>query len=216
MKKVCMLLKRNRSMLEKDSRVLRESQALVDAGFEVVILIYDNQKKEDFSISGAIVKTVPVEGLKILHQYNAYSNNKPEISEISFIQKALRKIYSFLLNRTYLNNTFKKALALKSDIYHCHDFETLEIGYRVKKILPVKIVYDAHELWLENRNYLNNNLILSLFLKCLKQINILKEKQWIKHVDLNITVNESLSQYLSEFYKIAKPVIIRNLPDQIK
>src|SRR5271157_2184160 len=125
MKKVCMLLKRNKSMLEKDSRVLRESQALVDAGFKVVILIYDNQKKEDFSINGAIVKTVTVEGLKILHQYNAYSDNKRNASAMSFMNKVLRKTYSFLLNKTYLKNTFKSALDLKSDIYHCHDFETL-------------------------------------------------------------------------------------------
>ncbi|MGB5156416.1 glycosyltransferase [Desulfobacterium sp. N47] len=216
MKKVCMLLKRSRSMLEKDSRVLRESKALADAGYEVVILIYDTEDKEDFVIDGVIVKTVKIAGLKLLLKYNSFSDNITGKYQLSFIQKAFRKIYFFYLNRVYLNNTLKKALSLKYDIYHCHDFETLEIGYRVKKILPIKIAYDAHELWLENRNYLSTNFILSLLRKCLKQVNILKERIWIKDVDLVITVNQSLAQYLSDFYNIKKPVILRNLPDQIK
>jgi glycosyltransferase involved in cell wall biosynthesis len=214
MKKVCMLLKRNRSMLEKDSRVLREAKALVDAGYGVIILIFSHEDKEDFVINGAIVKTVKIECSRKLHEYNVFSDNITKAYDTSFIKKMIRKTCSFLLNRKYMSNTLNKALSLKCDIYHCHDFETLGIGYQIKKKLPAKIIYDAHELWLGNKKYISNNIVMNMFMKLLKQINIFKEWHWIKYVDINITVSQSISEYLSSFYKIEKPRVLRNLPDK--
>ena len=35
----------------------------------------------------------------------------------------------------------------KFDAVHCHDFDTLPAGVRLKKTLGIKLVYDAHEIW---------------------------------------------------------------------
>lgn len=212
LKKCCMVLKRNRSMLENDSRVLREARTLVDEGYRVTILIWDSENKEDFIIEGTIVKTIPIRSLFNLDRYNSFSHQSLSKKRMNFFDLILWRIFSIIYKRIYQINTLNEALRLNCDIYHCHDFETLKIGYLIKKHTAAKVVYDAHELWSQGRTYVSHNRLSNSFYSLLRGLNILKERKWLKSVDLFITVNKSISNYFSESYNIEKPVVVRNMP----
>ena len=47
--------------------------------------------------------------------------------------------------RTLLRGLVEIVCGLRPDFVHCHDFRMLNIGVAIKQVLPVKIVYDAHE-----------------------------------------------------------------------
>ena len=41
---------------------------------------------------------------------------------------------------------YKKGLFVKADVYHCHEADSLLVGYFIKKRLGCRLVYDSHEL----------------------------------------------------------------------
>ncbi|MDA3838337.1 MAG: glycosyltransferase [Candidatus Delongbacteria bacterium] len=203
--KVCMILKRNFEMLKTDSRVLREASALIEAGYEVYLIIFSSNGEEIITeYKGIKIKQVKIKSFWGLDKYNLFSINNKGYQD--FIGKLMFFLpYNFL----YYRRALQVASDINVDIYHCHDFETLSIGYKLKKRLGCKLIYDSHELWTESSYFSILPKIISL---PLKMITVFLEKKIIRRTDINITVNDSISHYLYKKYNIIKPKVIRNVP----
>jgi glycosyltransferase involved in cell wall biosynthesis len=104
-----------------------------------------------------------------------------------------------------MNVTLAEAIvALKPDIVHCHDLNTLVAGMLVKKTLGVPVVYDSHELFLE-RNLSGRS----------RRIDRLQwgpiERRLIHHCASVSTVAEGICRHLENQYGLNEVVLIRNV-----
>jgi glycosyltransferase involved in cell wall biosynthesis len=90
----------------------------------------------------------------------------------------------------------------RGDIYHCHDLETLPVGYMAKRRRGGRLVYDAHELTTE-----------------LAYISRLERLGWrvlerflIRRADEIIATGKYRAEYLEKKYGIAAPTVVLNCP----
>jgi glycosyltransferase involved in cell wall biosynthesis len=207
-----MILKRNFKQFQSDSRVLREARTLIENGHEVIVLLYGDEDKEGIKHFGIDVSIIGIKDVRHLEMYNNYSSKKRKSkARLNILQGIIEKvIVYFFYTRQYSAKTFIKALKEDADVYHCHDFETAGIGYRLKKRNHKSIVYDSHELWFGRSSYKGAAERLQ------KYIQIPVEKKIIRSVDACITVNHSISEILSQKYKVKSPYILRNVPENVQ
>lgn len=153
-----------------DPRVYKEAKALVEAGHEVTVIVWDRHREyEAESI---------IEGIKVVRIHN----------------KGIMKIlpHDLFRNPFWWKAAYKKAMELykegyKFDVVHCHDLDTLATGAKLKKKLGVKLVYDAHEIF--------GYMILRTMPKFISKLAFWLEKKLIKNVDHLITAEETYNDY---------------------
>lgn len=146
---------------------------------EVVSLkkIYD-----DITIIGPYTeKYSQVDGVKIIGIYN-------------------RKNMSIKERIKVLKDLYKKALEVKADIYHCHEPDSLYIGYKIKKKLKSKLIYDSHEYHPEAFSERYNGLLRVIIKKAIYNY----EKIICSKCDAVISVNKIL---VNKFLKFNKNVV---------
>lgn len=205
-KKVCMILKRNFELLKKDSRVLRECDSLIKAGYAVSVVIFGDESSKTYEkINGIDVKITRIKNMKMAPHCNQFK--KVDRSNWSLLRRIICFIlFSHLYALKYFYNTLLMLLCEDADVYHAHDLETLLLGYAASRIKNSKLIYDSHELGMEIPIF--NDIIN----KIKKPYYGVLEKYIIKKVDAVLTVNESLAQHLVKSYEIEKPVVLHNYP----
>jgi len=181
--KILMLLS---NPLLVDPRVHKEAKALVDAGNEVTVIVWDRKNEYD--------KIGTVDRIKIIRIHN----------------NGLIKILPTLLKiPIWWRKAYKEGLNLYKNgfhfyVVHCHDFDTLKVGFWLKKKLGCKLIYDAHEIF----GYMikDEHPILSA-------IVFRKENKLVRDVDHIITIDEPFRKHYSS---LNKPVtIVMNCKDLI-
>ncbi|MBQ3550349.1 MAG: glycosyltransferase family 4 protein [Clostridia bacterium] len=90
----------------------------------------------------------------------------------------------------------------KPDIIHANDLNALIPAYMAKKILNCKLVYDSHEIYVEN-NFLRDKRLYARVLK-------FREKRICKKVDQMICVSHAAADYFANEYNIPKPMVVTN------
>lgn len=159
-KRVLMLLS---NAFDPDPRVHQEARALAENGYDVTILCWDRDN------------TFPpeevIDGIRIERIYVRSTHGRGS-SQVPFLLLFWLKAYA---------RASKKGI----DIVHCHDFDTLPLGYLLSKRKKAKLVYDAHEsyvdmlinvpIWLKKAIYKTENFLL-------------------RRIDLLITVGEILKE----------------------
>lgn len=93
-------------------------------------------------------------------------------------------------------------IAQKPDLIHANDLNALIPAYKAAKKLKCKLIYDSHEVCVENNEYINKKLW--------KKVLYLKEKKLVKKVDLMFCVSNAAAEYFSKTYKIEKPMVVTN------
>lgn len=88
------------------------------------------------------------------------------------------------------------------DVIHANDLNALIPAYMASKKLKCKLVYDSHEIYIEN-NYLMDKRLYALYLKYV-------EKRICKKLDLMICVSNAAADYFAAEYNIDKPTVITN------
>ncbi|MBE9594619.1 MAG: glycosyltransferase, partial [Proteobacteria bacterium] len=114
-----------------DPRVYKEAKALIGAGNEITVLVWDRHR--DYEPESF------VEGIRVVRIHN----------------KGLLRIMpnDLFRNPLWWRKAYKKGLELyntaqfKFDVTHCHDLDTLWAGVWLKKKLGIKLIYDAHEIF---------------------------------------------------------------------
>jgi len=109
---------------KNDSRVLKESISLANAGYEVEVIAHNDI------------------GLKEVEREKNFT-----IRRFSYLNREKSKSIASKLG-AYLKYIKKSVQHCKSfDILHCNDLDTLPIAFIIKRFInrDVKVVYDAHE-----------------------------------------------------------------------
>lgn len=108
-----------------------------------------------------------------------------------------RKIGREFNRNTVLRNAI---ISQKPDIIHANDLNTLVACCQAAKILNCRVIYDSHEICVENTNM--KGLYKKYFAYC--------EKKYIKKIDKMICVSNSAADYFEKKYKIERPMVITN------
>lgn len=176
-----------------DRRVYREAKTLVNNGFSVILI---SCKKDGLS------EIEDVEGIKVIRLFDL------SIFDI----KNRQAIPSYISKIENLNIPF--------DIIHCHDQTMLAIGSGLKKNNKKRIlIYDSHELFSEWPLNVSNYNSVSILIKSyiVRRIQIRREKKNSAFIDYLITVNESLANHLTSYFKLRnKALVLRNIPEKSK
>jgi glycosyltransferase involved in cell wall biosynthesis len=169
---------------DPDPRVHQEASALVDHGYDVTILCWDRDHK--------FPPEEVIDGITIERIY-VHSTHGRGSAQVPFLVLFWLKAYA-------------KARKNGFGIVHCHDFDTLPLGYFLAKGKKAKLVYDAHEsyvdmlinvpIWLKKAIYNTENFLL-------------------RRIDLLITVGEILRETF-EKRGVRRSCVVGNWKDPTK
>jgi glycosyltransferase involved in cell wall biosynthesis len=150
---------------DPDPRVRQEALSLTRMGCRVRILAWDRD------LRGPAVETI--EGVDIERVFVASTHGRG-VTQILF--------YMWLYARM-----FWRGLATPFDAVHCHDLDTLPLGFALGKLRRKPIVYDAHESFPDMLQGSVHQVVLRAL--------VLMETVLIRRIDLLITVGEKLRQH---------------------
>lgn len=112
-----------------------------------------------------------------------------------------KNFFCRLLNKFLWRKEMANKIILENpDVIHANDLDALVCCYKAAKKLKCKLVYDSHEIFLENIN----------ISKFQKKIYSFYEKKLIKKVDKFICVSNAAAQYFKNKYKNIEPLVITN------
>ena len=150
---------------------------------------------------------VSVVGLKDL----AYNTEKLERFPCKIQLVNIDKKY-FSKNRTLLmkikrelitNRKMVQAIIDNSpDIIHANDLNALIPAFKAAKKLKCKLIYDSHEVFVENLEISKRKFI--------KLIWMAYEKFLIKHIDEMVCVSNAAAEYFIKTYSVNKPIVVTN------
>lgn len=108
------------------------------------------------------------------------------------------------LKREYLKiKGVKEAIInYEPDVIHANDLNALIPAYLASRKLNCKLVYDSHEINVENYTS-NGRASTANFMKRL-------ERYLVEHVDLMICVSNAAAEYFASEYHIKKPMVVTN------
>lgn len=172
--------------LKKDPRVIKQIKTAFKFGYDVVFIGLKDEFFDQLFLDELKIK------YHIIELPNKYKGK-------------LKTIFGKLLRSLYLFLQFKKTIQFyKPKIVHSNDFDVLIPSYFAAKRLKCKIIYDTHEIWIENNEFQTR--------KIYKKVMFYIEKYLIRRVDKVISVSQSSADYLHKIYKIIKPIVITNCP----
>lgn len=102
------------------------------------------------------------------------------------------------INKCLVNEIIK----CKPDIIHANDLNALLPAFIASRKIGAKVIYDTHEIFLEN-NFVYKSFLLRFFWGIV-------EKLLIRKVDKVVCVSHAASEYLSNKYKIVTPMVVTN------
>jgi len=171
-----------------DPRVYNEAKSLLKAGHKVTVYSWDNKKLNP--------ENEIIDSIRVIRSFNSWFMN---ILPFDLMKLHLwwRKAYKELL-KLFKNEKF--------DVVHCHDFDTLPIGVKLKKKLGVPLIYDSHEFFAYG---------MSRKVPFWKYY-FSKEKKLLNYVDRIITVNQPLKDFFQKITKKPVSIIMNAKPLQEK
>jgi len=204
--RICMIVSND---MTRDSRVDRHAKALGARGHQVTVLSrasWNGQIRfedrvgynimrywEPFARPRAIFK-------KGLSRTQALSSPRRS-GVLSTLLKMTRIAAIIIVVRLWL---YTLAFRMRADVYHCNDLDTLDIG-AVMKIAGKKLVYDSHELYVEE-----------VASPSIRRFYLPFEKLLVRLADMIITVNPFIARELQERYGLKKSVhVVLNCPETV-
>lgn len=164
-----------------DRRVLREAEALVEAGHYVLVIAWDRGGNyPPYEMMGG----VPIQRINIPAAYGA----------------GLRRLRQW---PTFARRAFDRLGEEAWDVVHCHDLDTLPIGYAYARRRNVRLVFDAHESYPD----FAAPRLPGWATWSLRRL----ECYLVKRVDGLITVGELLAEHYRQ-WSACNVVVVRNCP----
>ena len=90
----------------------------------------------------------------------------------------------------------------RPDVIHANDFDVLFPAYLAKKKLNCVLIYDSHEIFVENQRISSRRLLKWLYTRL--------ESFLIRRVDQVVCVSHAAADYLAEKYRIEPPMVVTN------
>ncbi|MFX0198549.1 MAG: glycosyltransferase [Candidatus Hodarchaeota archaeon] len=151
---------------DPDPRVHNEALALVEHGFDVEVICWNRDRGTNRP------KAQIIDGIKIKRLGPRSKHNLGNVQTL-FILLFWLNVGINLFHRNF-------------DAIHCHDFDTLPIGFLLAKIKKCKLIYDAHEHYASMIGFQSGRFIAKMVFSA--------ENQLIRYVDLVFTVGEILAK----------------------
>lgn len=142
--------------------------------------------------------------------------NKAEVEKVPcklFLSKIDEKLYEKpnLIQKIYREmktnaDIYRMIVSSKPDLIHANDLNALIPAYYASKKLKCGLIYDTHEIFLENPWMLRNKsgkLIWGVF-----------ERHIIKRVDMVVSVSHAAAEYLTKKYKLQHIMVVTNCVSQ--
>jgi glycosyltransferase involved in cell wall biosynthesis len=95
-------------------------------------------------------------------------------------------------------------LRTSPDLVHANDYDTMWIGVAAKLLRGSRVVYDAHELWPDQDGDPGWRPWLTA---C--------EWLFVRLADARVTVSPGCAEAIARRYRVAAPVVVRNVPDRV-
>lgn len=93
-------------------------------------------------------------------------------------------------------------IAENPDVIHANDLNALIPAYEAKKKLGCVLIYDSHEINVENYTG-NRQALVARYMRY-------KENKLLKKVDKMVCVSNAAAEYFRDEYKIEKPMVVTN------
>ncbi|MFN8343197.1 MAG: glycosyltransferase [Cyclobacteriaceae bacterium] len=166
-----------------ESRILRESAALIDQGLVGQVLLI-----------GLWSEGLPEEeqirpGVKLRRINTSFSKRNSRWSNL-------------LVFVVFYFRILQLQRRLRADIINVHSLTMLPVGTIAKWLFGVKLVYDAHEL--ETETHASQGLR--------KKLSKYLERLLISQVDYMIVVSKSIEEWYRSVYHLQNIATIRNIP----
>ena len=97
---------------------------------------------------------------------------------------------------------YRLIISTHADIIHANDLNALIPAYYASKKMKCRLIYDTHEIFLENP-WMNRNKISKFIWGCF-------EMHIINRVDLVVPVSHAAADYLKKKYNIQKILVVTN------
>ncbi len=98
---------------------------------------------------------------------------------------------------------YKVITKSRPDIIHANDLDALRPAYYIAKKLKCKLVYDTHEICIENRPGRKA-------LQFIRELEKKHEKHMINHLEQMVCVSHATADYFVENYGIKKTMVVTN------
>jgi glycosyltransferase involved in cell wall biosynthesis len=153
---------------DPDPRVRQEALALIGMGCRVRLLAWDRDLKAP--------ATALMEGVEVERVYLSSAHGRGTTQIFFYVWLYLKMLW--------------RGLRTQFDVVHCHDLDTLPLGFILGKLKRKPIVYDAHESF---PDMLEGNVHPAVR-RGLSHL----ENFFIRRIDLLITVGEKLRRHFAE------------------
>ena len=165
-----------------DPRVRKQIVSYLENGIDVVCVGHKDDRYDEEKIKNIPCPTVIT---RVDDKYDKRLTSKVKIlfrefNRLKYLKKAI--------------------IAQKPDVIHANDLNTLAACCQAAKKLKCKVVYDSHEICVENHNMKG----------VYKKLNALCEKVYIKRIDKMVCVSHAAADYFEKKYNIEKPMVITN------
>lgn len=165
-----------------DSRVEKEAASLRDAGYRVTILALADDNLPRIEVRAGIA----------IHRIQ---------------RPSWPPVLRFFSHRRRMLAALR---ALKPDIIHAGDTETLDVAAIGAGRLTVPFIYDAHELWLERVRRDRSHLYWALAQWYFARV----ERRYLHRAAACITVSPPIARHLEHVYKLEEVTVVPNYPEQ--
>jgi glycosyltransferase involved in cell wall biosynthesis len=202
-----------------DSRVLREAKTLESLGYavEVVAVVSDDEPRLESTVEGRRIRRLdpssPLSWVRARLRRGTpdHAPEQPQKEAVAATiapadpgptRSPLVRIHRWLRTLDY----YRRAIALvrreRPDLIHCNDYNTMWVGVFARLLGRSAVVYDAHELWPDR--------------------NLRPEPRWwliacealfVRCAHRTITASPGYADVIARRYRVARPVVIRNIPD---
>ena len=156
------------------------------------------------SADGVEVEAVGIEDSR----YNADEVAKVpcKVHIVPVDQKYFGKKRTFLMKvkrELFVNREMTRMIIdTKPDVIHANDLNALVPAYKAAKKLKCKLIYDSHEIFVENLGIVDHKLV--------KAVWAFLEKKIVKKVDAMVSVSNAAAEYFDEKYKVKKLMVVTN------
>ena len=214
-----------RNAVDHDSRVLREARALQALGLDTTVLgvVSFTETRQVSERDGVPVRRIGPRSRLGWAVYREISSLRPRGGNddsrpgsrlrglggsragvlVAPARAAARRLLRWLSTLAYYARAIPAVIRQRPRLVHSNDYNTMWIGVTARLVAGSALVYDSHELWADR--------------------NLRPEPRWwlvacealfVRLADRVVTTSPAYAEELARRYRIAEPVVVRNIPEQ--
>jgi glycosyltransferase involved in cell wall biosynthesis len=196
-----------RNTVSHDARVLREAGLLQELGYDVLVVgvVSPAMRETSFSLDGIrVVRLVgPRQLAERLLRRRGGDTSANEAAEAPASARHGR-VRRLVVTVAFVIQGIAVALRTSPDLVHANDYDTMWIGVAAKLLRGSRLVYDAHELWPDQDG---DQGWRPWLIAC--------EWLFVHLADARVTVSPGCAEAIARRYRVAAPVVVRNVPDRV-